>query len=89
MRLVLALATQWDLRIDSFDLANAFLQQDLDKDHIVIEAPEGLNLPLNADGSKQVFRLKKSLYGLKQSARLLSKRLNAFFVSQQFTQLLF
>ena len=47
-----------DLCIDSFDLANAFLQQDLDKDHIVIEAPEGLILPLNADGSKQVFRLK-------------------------------
>ena len=37
LRLVLALATQWDLRIDSFDLANAFLQQDLGKDHIVIE----------------------------------------------------
>ena len=69
-------------------MANAFLQQNLDKDHIVIEAPKGLNLPLNADGSKRVFRLKKSLYGLKQSARLLSKRLNAFFVSQGFTQLL-
>ena len=69
-----------------FDLANAFSQQDLDKDHIVIEAPEGLNLPLNADGSKRVFRLKKSLYGLKQSARLLSKLLNAFVVSEGFTQ---
>jgi len=88
LRLVLALAAQWDLRVDSFDLQNAFLQQDLDKDHIVIECPEGLDLPLNPDGSKPVFRLLKSLYGLKQSARLLSKRLSAHFIKQGFTQLL-
>jgi len=88
LRLILALAVQWDLRVDSFDLQNAFLQQDLDKDHIVIECPEGLDLPLNPDGSRPVFRLRKSLYGLKQSARLLSKRLAAYFIKQGFTQLL-
>jgi len=67
MRTVLSMANQHDLRVDSFDIANAFIQCDLDREHLLMKCPPGLDLR-GADGEKIVFRLCKALYSLKQSA---------------------
>ena len=86
MRTVLSMANQHDLRVDSFDIANAFIQCDLDREHLLMKCPPGLDLR-GADGEKIVFRLCKALYGLKQSARMLSQTLKELIISFGFTQL--
>ena len=49
--------------IDQMDAISVFLQEDIDEE-IYIKQPEGFQ-----DGNK-VLRLKKSIYGLKQSSRM-------------------
>lgn len=63
LRFLMALAVQNDLKIDQMDVTTAYLHGDLEEE-IYIEQPEGFN-----DESNRVCRLKKSLYGLKQSGR--------------------
>lgn len=63
MRLMFALAANLDLEIEHLDVSTAFLYGDL-KEEIFIEPPEGFPC---SEG--KVFRLKKAIYGLKQSAR--------------------
>ena len=86
MRTVLSIANQHDLRVDSFDIANAFIQCDLDREHLLMKCPPGLDIR-GADGKKIVYRLCKALYGLKQSARMLSETLKTLITSFGFTQL--
>lgn len=65
IRAVLALAAHYDLEVEQMDVITAFLNGDL-KDEIYMEIPEGLRTSKN---SGMVCKLRKSLYGLKQSPR--------------------
>ena len=64
IRSLLALANTLDWEIHQMDVKTAFLQGDLTEE-IYMEQPEGYRSEEHPD---YVFRLKKSLYGLKQSA---------------------
>lgn len=68
IRLLLAFSIQANLSICQFDIKTAFLNGEL-KEYIVIEPPEGCNY----DPTK-VWRLRKSLYGLKQSSRCWNRK---------------
>ncbi|MGA8134569.1 MAG: reverse transcriptase domain-containing protein [Pseudomonas gingeri] len=65
MRFGLSLAAKWDHEIEQQDVPTAFLNADL-KEDVYMQIPEGRY----RDGKAGiVLRLKKSLYGLKQSPR--------------------
>lgn len=82
LRTVLAIAAIEDMEIHSMDISSAFLYGDLDEE-IYMRQPEGFAAP----GQEQlVWRLKKSLYGLKQSPRQWYQRLNDTFTSLGFSR---
>ena len=65
IRILLAIVAIHDLELEQLDVKTAFLHGDLDE-HIYMVQPEGFVV----DGkSNMVCKLKKSLYGLKQSPR--------------------
>jgi len=64
IRRLLALVAQYDLELDRLDLKTAFLHGDLDE--IFMTQPVGFKA---AGKENLVCKLKKSLYGLKQSQR--------------------
>jgi hypothetical protein len=63
--LIIALAAKNNWVIEQMDAVAAFLNSPLDKE-IYLKQPEGFE----DEGSEKVWRLHKSIYGLKQSARL-------------------
>lgn len=63
MRLLFALAAKFDLDILHQDVTTAFLNGDL-KENLFLKPSKGMNVPAN-----KIFKLKKAIYGLKQSAR--------------------
>jgi len=63
IRMILALAAKQNLFLAQFDVKTAFLNGNLDEE-IFMKQPEGFD-----DSSGRVCLLKRSLYGLKQSAR--------------------
>lgn len=67
LRMLLQLASQENLHIHQMDVKTAYLNADIDCD-IYLEQPEGF-VKTNEGGDKLVCKLKKSLYGLKQSGR--------------------
>ena len=70
IRVVLALVAHQDLELEQLDVKTAFLHRNLEEE-IFMEQPEGFKKP----GTENlVCRLKKSLYGLKQSPRQWYKR---------------
>ena len=85
-RTILALAAKFDWQLDVWDLKNGFIQQDIDVPHLYMRCPEGHPYTM-PDGSKAVLRAVKAIYGLKQSSRLLNKRLSAYLQSLGFTKL--
>lgn len=64
------------------DVPNAYLKGELEEE-IYMEAPEGLILPLGQE--HWVLRLKKGLYGLKQSGREWNKKISKFLHSIGYT----
>ncbi|KAL5830764.1 hypothetical protein ACOSQ4_016118 [Xanthoceras sorbifolium] len=64
IRVLLSLAVNLNWKLHQMDVKNAFLNGEL-AEEVYIEGPPGLE---NAYGDK-VYKLKKSLYGLKQSPR--------------------
>ena len=74
IRCMMFMCAQYGFVAHQLDVTTAYLNAPLDHT-IYIEQPEGYN----QDKSK-VCRLKKSLYGLKQSAKLWNDTIHAFFV---------
>ena len=72
MRLILAQAALEDLHMTSIDISHAFINGDLDEE-IYMKPPPGFK---EGDWG-EVLHLLKSLYGLKQSARMWNKKLHS------------
>ena len=71
IRAILALAVKEDWEIQQMDVKGAYLNGDL-KEKIYMKQPEGFS-----DGTAQLCRLIKTLYGLKQSGREWNNKLNS------------
>ena len=65
IRMIIAIATLYNLEIHQMDVKTAFLNGDLDEE-VYMEQPEGFIVP---GQEKKVCRLVKSLYGLKQAPK--------------------
>ena len=76
--IVLALVALLDLELEKLDVKTTFLHGDLDED-IYMEQPEGF---VQHQKGILVCKLKKSLYGQKQSPKQWYKKLESFMVSQ-------
>lgn len=72
VRLLLAVAVECGLIVEQIDIRNAYVNSDLDE-LIYMEQPEGFEYK---ERKKYVLKLKKSLYGLKQSGNKWNKCLN-------------
>ena len=77
VRPLLALANAHDLEIHHMDVKTAFLNGSLDCE-IYMSQPEGF---VDPDRPNHVCKLKKSIYGLKQSARCLNTTLDEYLKS--------
>src|ERR1041385_13212 len=69
-----------NLELEQLDVKTAFLHGELDEE-IYMEQPEGFIEP---DKEAFVCKLKKSLYGLKQSPRQWYKRFDSFMILNDF-----
>ncbi|KAE8699066.1 hypothetical protein F3Y22_tig00110597pilonHSYRG01396 [Hibiscus syriacus] len=79
---LLALVASWDLHLEQMDVKTTFLHGDLEE-QIYIWQPEGFTQPGN---EHLVCRLKKSLYGLKQSPRQWYKRFDSYMIKIGYKQ---
>ena len=79
-RTLLAIATARDYEIHQMDISNAFLHGDLEEE-VYLSQPQGFE-----DGTDRVLKLKKSLYGLKQSPRCWNKALHKVLLDNYFKQ---
>ena len=77
IRILLALANAYNLEVHQIDVKTAFLNGTVDHD-IYMSQPEVFIYPDHPD---YVCKLKKSLYGLKQSARCWNQTLHNFLVT--------
>jgi hypothetical protein len=78
IRVFLSLVNYFDLECDQVDIIAAFLNGDLEET-IYMDPPQGSDLPSN-----KVLRLRKSLYGLKQSPRCFNKAFDKWLREQDF-----
>ena len=69
IRTVLSIVAAEDLHLEQMDVKTAFLHGDLEEDIYMVQ-PEGFETPGNKG---LVCKLEKSLYGLKQDPRQLTK----------------
>ena len=74
IRTLLALANKHDLEIHQMDVKTAFLNGHIEHD-IYMSQPDGF---VDPDHPEYVCKLRKSLYGLKQSARCWNQTLDSF-----------
>lgn len=74
IRFLLAMAAKYKMIIHQMDAVTAFLQGDLTEE-IYMRQPEGFS-----DKTAKVCRLKRALYGLKQSSRVWNDKLNEVLV---------
>ena len=83
LRLLLAIAAGEKLKLEHFDVSNAFTQSDIDSE-IYVEPAKGFET-YDKKGNVQVLRLIKSLYGTKQAGRLWQLKLRKFLISIGFS----
>jgi hypothetical protein len=76
IRTVLALVAHWDLELEQLDVETAFLHGNLEEEIFMVQ-PEGFK---QFGIENLVCRLKKSLYGLKQSPRQWYKRFDSYMI---------
>lgn len=81
IRVICALAAKYDLELDQMDVSTAFLNGKLDED-IYLSPPEGV--PIRPG---YCWKLKRSLYGLKQAGRTWNKTFDKALTSLGFVRL--
>ncbi|CAL4195064.1 unnamed protein product, partial [Meganyctiphanes norvegica] len=81
IRMLLQLAVAESLKVHQLDFDSAYLNAEIDCE-IYMEPPE--LFPCNKPS--EVLKIKKSLYGLKQSGRLWNEMLHAYLVEKNFTR---
>ena len=74
VRTILAVGVAMQMYFEQLDVKTAFLYGDL-KETIYLEIPDGMQAPPNT-----VLKLKKSLYGLKQSSRCWNTKVNQHLI---------
>ena len=84
IRMLAQIAVEENLILHQMDFKTAYLNADIDCD-IYLEQPKGFT-QTNEQNEKLVFKLKKSLYGLKQSGRNWNNLLQKFLTGQNFQQ---
>jgi len=84
LRLILAVAAHLNLIVESMDVETAYLNGELEQE-IYMRPPQGFTPP---NSSHLVCRLKKSLYGLRQSGRAWNQRLDDVLISFGFKRLM-
>ena len=82
IRIFTQLALQCDFEIHQLDVKSAFLNAPIDCE-IYMKQPEGFELR-NEKGDNLVLKLKKSLYGLKQSGRNWNSILDSHLINEGF-----
>lgn len=80
IRTILTIAARYNLELHQMDVVTAFLNGKIDEE-VYVKPPKGMNIE---DG--KVLKLKKGLYGLKQSPRLWNETLDTFLKRKGFTQ---
>lgn len=78
IRMLLALAVEYDMEIDHMDVKTAFLNGDL-KETIFMEIPEGFE---KGRGNNKVYQLRKAVYGLKQAPKSWNEKINHILVNK-------
>ena len=79
------IAVEHDLLLHQMDVKTAYLNAPIDND-IFMEQAEGFEVPSHDDGKKLVYKLNRSLYGLKQSSRNWNEMLHNHLVKNNFVQ---
>jgi len=80
VRVMLALAAQWKLKVFQLDVKSAFLNGDL-QEEVFVEQPLGF---VKAGEEGKVYKLQKALYGLKQAPRAWYSKIDSFFLQNEF-----
>ena len=81
LRIVLHFIASMDFKCIKFDVSTAFLNARLEEDNIFISLPS----EVFPDSNGKVFRLRRALYGLKQSPRCWQKEISATLATIGFT----
>lgn len=82
IRMLFAIAAQLNLNIDQLDVKTAFLNGDLTEE-VMMEQPEGFVIK---GKENQVYRLNKSIYGLKQAAKCWYDKINEVLIRKMHFQ---
>lgn len=80
-KMLLALANQNGWNIRQLDIKTAFLNADIGETEVFLRQPDGF---INKDHPEYVWKLNKSIYGLKQSPRNWYTMLSSFLISLGF-----
>ena len=86
-RFLLSVAACRDWEIHQMDVSAAFLHADIDAD-VYIRSPEGYST-YSSDGIQDVWKLKKAVYGLKQSPKLWNNHVTKLLTKLGLKQSLF
>jgi hypothetical protein len=82
IRFLLSVAATFDFEVEQMNVKTSFLHGDLEEE-IYMKKPEGFVVK----GKKElVWKLKKSLYGLKQSPRMWYQKINTYLLRFGFTR---
>ena len=82
IRFLLSMATTFDLEVEKMDVKATFLRGDLDEE-IYMKQPEGFTVK---DKKELVCKIKKSLYGLKQSPRMRYTKFDTYILGLGFVR---
>ncbi|KAJ4714183.1 Retrovirus-related Pol polyprotein from transposon TNT 1-94 [Melia azedarach] len=82
IRVLLAIVAHQDLELEQLDVKTAFLHGEFEEE-IYMTQPDGFQVPGKED---YVCKLKKSLYGLKQSPRQWYKRFDSYMIEIGYTR---
>jgi hypothetical protein len=84
-RMIFSLAASLDLEMDMVDVKQAYLHADLEEEHLMMQPATGVTDILGLPAGSW-FRLKKSLYGLRQSAANWNREFLGWLKSQGFAR---